>query len=191
MAADRDAASDGLPTRTSPGTAAAASYRRRPKIRRVIFLVSGFGAPRNQSHAPEANSTEVTARLMKRFMESCYPEIAVRLVHSDVSIFRYDTNVNFITHHLRPGRFAPRATSYHPVNVSIFVTKKKIERKGKPFTFFVFNAGSSSYYVYVRLYRPGWSARETRWLRRTGRSGRVASSSRWRSATARRLGYKP
>ena len=43
------------------------------------------------------------ARLMKRFIEACYPHVAVRLVHSGESIFRYDTNVNFVTHHLRPG----------------------------------------------------------------------------------------
>ena len=40
---------------------------------------------------------------MKRFIEACYPHVAVRLVHSGESIFRYDTNVNFVTHHLRPG----------------------------------------------------------------------------------------
>ena len=90
----------------SSGAAAAEQQQQQqqqPKIRRVIFLVSGFGAPRNQTHATEGNSTEATARLMKRFIESCYPYVEVRLVHSDDSIFRYDTNVNFVRHHLRPG----------------------------------------------------------------------------------------
>lgn len=74
-----------------------------PKVRRVLFLVSGYGAPRNEAHAPQGNSTEATARLMKRFVEECYPEVVVRLVHSDDSILRYDANVRFVTHRLRPG----------------------------------------------------------------------------------------
>ena len=67
-----------------------------------MYLVSGYGAPRDARHAPESNSTEATARLMKRFVEACYPEIEVRTVHSGNGVFRYDKNVRFVNHHLRP-----------------------------------------------------------------------------------------
>jgi len=53
------------------------------KTRRVLYLVSGYGAPVNASHAPESNSTEAMARLMKKFVELAYPGlIDVRLAHS-------------------------------------------------------------------------------------------------------------
>lgn len=65
-------------TAAAAAVAISAAGAPHPQIRRVIFLVSGFGAPRNQTHAPEANSTQATARLMKRFIESCYPHVVVR-----------------------------------------------------------------------------------------------------------------
>ena len=71
--------------------------------RRVLYLVSGYGAPVNASHAPESNSTEATARVMKRFVESAYPGlIDVRLAHSGNGVFRYDKNVSFVSETLRP-----------------------------------------------------------------------------------------
>ena len=73
------------------------------KTRRVLYLVSGYGAPVNASHAPESNSTEAMARLMKKFVELAYPGlIDVRLAHSGNGVFRYDKNVSFVTETLRP-----------------------------------------------------------------------------------------
>lgn len=71
--------------------------------RRVLYLVSGYGAPVNASHAPESNSTEAMARVIKRFVDRAYPGlIDVRLAHSGNGVFRYDKNVSFVTETLRP-----------------------------------------------------------------------------------------
>ena len=73
------------------------------RTRRVLYLVSGYGAPVNASHAPESNSTEAMARVMKRFVEWAYPGlIDVRLAHSGNGVFRYDKNVSFVSETLRP-----------------------------------------------------------------------------------------
>ena len=80
-----------------------AAAPRRVETRRVLYLVSGYGAPVNASHAPESNSTEAMARLMKKFVELAYPGlIDVRLAHSGNGVFRYDKNVSFVTETLRP-----------------------------------------------------------------------------------------
>jgi hypothetical protein len=80
-----------------------AAAPRRVETRRVLYLVSGYGAPVNASHAPEGNSTEAMARLMKKFVELAYPGlIDVRLAHSGNGVFRYDKNVSFVTETLRP-----------------------------------------------------------------------------------------
>ena len=68
-----------------------------PVVRRVVFLVSGFGAPRDATHAPDDNSTAATARLMKRFIEASYPNVAVKLVHGGQDAFRYAANGAFFT----------------------------------------------------------------------------------------------
>ena len=80
-----------------------AAAPRRVETRRVLYLVSGYGAPVNASHAPESNSTEAMARVMKRFVEWAYPGlIDVRLAHSGNGVFRYDKNVSFVSETLRP-----------------------------------------------------------------------------------------
>ena len=80
-----------------------AAAPRRVETRRVLYLVSGYGAPVNASHAPESNSTEAMARVMKTFVELAYPGlIEVRLAHSGNGVFRYDKNVSFVTETLRP-----------------------------------------------------------------------------------------
>ena len=102
-----EGAQEGAQEGADPGSlvnspAVGVSSRTSTRVRRVLYLVSGYGAPRDASHAPESNSTEATARLMKRFVEACYPEIDVRAVHSGNGVFRYDKNVRFVNHHLRP-----------------------------------------------------------------------------------------
>ena len=78
-----------------------AAAPRRVETRRVL-LVSGYPRERT-SHAPESNSTEAMARLMKTFVERAYPGlIDVRLAHSGNGVFRYDKNVSFVTETLRP-----------------------------------------------------------------------------------------
>ena len=72
------------------------------KIKRILYLVSGYGAPVDSTHAPESNSTEATARVMKAFVNRAYPDIDVRLAHSGNGVFRYDKNVSFVNEKLRP-----------------------------------------------------------------------------------------
>jgi hypothetical protein len=74
-----------------------------------LYLVSGYGAPVNATHAPEGNSTESVARVMMQFMNRAYPAIYVRLAHSGNGVFRYDANVAFVNekvsisnHHIPP-----------------------------------------------------------------------------------------
>ena len=96
--ATNDDPNNGGPRRSSFGTSS-----QQPKIRRVVHLVSGYGAPRDRSHAPESNSTEATARIMKRFVEAAYPgQIVVRLAHSGNGVFRYGANARFVDRRLRP-----------------------------------------------------------------------------------------
>ena len=75
---------------------------REPKIRRVVYLVTGFGDPVEESHSPEANSTAATARLMKLFINLTHPTVEVKLVDSGAGVFRYDENVRFLQTNLRP-----------------------------------------------------------------------------------------
>ena len=75
---------------------------REPKIRRVVYLVTGFGDPVEESHSPEANSTAATARLMKLFINLTHPNVEVKLVDSGAGVFRYDENVRFLQTNLRP-----------------------------------------------------------------------------------------
>ena len=46
--------------------------------RKVVYLVSGVGVPRDESAAPGANSTECAARLMKLWLKVTYPQLQVR-----------------------------------------------------------------------------------------------------------------
>ena len=85
------------------GGASGAETEKERITRRVLYLVSGYGAPVNASHAPESNSTEAMARVIKRFVNTAYPGlIDVRLAHSGNGVFRYDKNVSFVTETLRP-----------------------------------------------------------------------------------------
>ena len=73
------------------------------RVRRVVYLVSGYGAPADAARAPESNSTEAVARVMKRFIEVAYPDACeVRLAHSGNGVFRYESNVAFVHEKLRP-----------------------------------------------------------------------------------------
>ena len=78
------------------------SFQKERNIRRVLYLVTGFGDPVEESHSPEANSTAATARLMKRFINACHPHVEVKLVDSGAGVFRYDENVRFLQTNLRP-----------------------------------------------------------------------------------------
>lgn len=53
------------------------------KGRKVLFLISGQGTPRNEAARVQDNSTEITAKLMKLFVEKEYPMVDVQLVHSE------------------------------------------------------------------------------------------------------------
>jgi hypothetical protein len=50
--------------------------------RKILFLISGQGTPRDESARVQDNSTEITAKLMKLFLQKEYPMIEVHLVHS-------------------------------------------------------------------------------------------------------------
>jgi hypothetical protein len=77
--------------------------RRYSSNKKVIYLISGQGTPRDSSADIIDNSTEYTARLMKLFISMYYKDIVVELVHSGTSnLFRYDENIKFVKGVLLP-----------------------------------------------------------------------------------------
>ena len=70
--------------------------------KKVLMLVSGVGTPRNWTHSIAGNSTETCADVMKRFVQTLYPELVVVQVHSNTNIFRYDENITFVQQELMP-----------------------------------------------------------------------------------------
>ncbi|CAM9756738.1 unnamed protein product [Chrysoparadoxa australica] len=74
---------------------------------KVLYLSSGVGVHRNEITDDEegicmGNSTEITAQLMKIFIEATNPDVQVRLIHSTTNIFRYDENIRFVQKELLP-----------------------------------------------------------------------------------------
>lgn len=88
------------------------------KGRKILFLISGQGTPRDESARVQDNSTEMTAKIMELFMQKEYPMIEVHLVHSQglqvyiiqiglfnlcaENLFRYDANISFVRTILLP-----------------------------------------------------------------------------------------
>ena len=68
----------------------------------TVFLVSGVGTPRNQSHELMGNSTDGVARLMEAWLSRVYPSLEIIRVHSLSNLFRYDENIAFVNHELLP-----------------------------------------------------------------------------------------
>lgn len=71
-------------------------------VKKVVVLVSGVGTPRNWTHSITGNSTQTCAGLMKKFIQSLYPEVTVVCIHSNTNIFRYDENIVFVKRELMP-----------------------------------------------------------------------------------------
>lgn len=67
-----------------------------------VILVSGIAQPRNPRHETGANSTEVVAHLMEKFIQRVYPAVQVTRLHSGRGIFRFDDNVHFVRQRLLP-----------------------------------------------------------------------------------------
>lgn len=77
--------------------------RRYSSNKKVVYLISGQGTPRDSNADIIDNSTEYTARLMKLFINMYYKDIVVELVHSGTSnLFRYDENIKFVKGVLLP-----------------------------------------------------------------------------------------
>lgn len=77
--------------------------RRHPKnSRKILYLLSGYATPYDDTSQPQQNSTKYVGEMMIDFCRQFYPEVEPILVHSGKEIFHYDTNVLFINHTLRP-----------------------------------------------------------------------------------------
>lgn len=75
----------------------------RDKARRVLFLVTGVGTPRDTDKNVTDNSTEAVARLMEIYLRMTHLEIHdIIHVHSTTNIFRYYENIMFVKHELLP-----------------------------------------------------------------------------------------
>jgi hypothetical protein len=74
----------------------------RDGYQKVIVLVTGRGTPVSETAKISDNSTQYTAKLMQLFINRCYPEIKVQLLHSKTNLFRYDENIGFVKRELLP-----------------------------------------------------------------------------------------
>ena len=72
--------------------------------RKIIYLITGQGTPRDSRADVMDNSTEFTAKLMELFLRRIYPDITVVLLHSGrhSNLFRYDDNIKFVKSDLMP-----------------------------------------------------------------------------------------
>ena len=88
----------------------ATNYSPQTDVKKVVVLVSGVGTPRNWTHSINGNSTEACAELMERFIRIVHPDVTVVRIHSETNLFRYDENILFAKHELKPRIDAYRDT---------------------------------------------------------------------------------
>ena len=77
---------------------------RQHSFNKVVLLVSGRGTPMVQTsnNTDNDNSTKCTAELIKLLIQKTYPNVTVKLLHSDSNLFRYDENIIFVKGQLLP-----------------------------------------------------------------------------------------
>ena len=74
-----------------------------PRSRKVVYLVSGCGAPRDITQAEEANSTLRAAQAMRRLLDAAYGHlVSFHIVDSGSGVFHYGANVRFVSRELSP-----------------------------------------------------------------------------------------
>ena len=77
--------------------------RGKSESRKIVFLVSGQGTPRDESARIQDNSTEITAIIMEMFLKKVYPTLEVIQVPSPtINLFRYADNIIFVKRILKP-----------------------------------------------------------------------------------------
>lgn len=78
-------------------------FRGKSNCRKIIYLISGQGTPRDEKARIQDNSTQITAELMKIFLRKVYPELEVVLIHSpSFNLFLYRDNIVFVNTILLP-----------------------------------------------------------------------------------------
>jgi hypothetical protein len=71
--------------------------------RKIVFLVSGQGSPRDDTARVQDNSTETTAMVMEMFLKKVYPSLEVIQITSPaINLFRYADNIVFVKSILKP-----------------------------------------------------------------------------------------
>jgi hypothetical protein len=77
--------------------------RGKGRSRKIVFLVSGQGTPRDETARVQDNSTEITAMVMEMFLKKVYPSLEVVQVPSPtINLFRYADNIVFVKRMLKP-----------------------------------------------------------------------------------------
>jgi cytidine deaminase len=89
-------------TATSPRRSESAKVTSLKKNYTVVYMTSGSGSPRNQSHSHTGNSTIEAARMLGIFMQSMFPFVHPVSVHSGSGVYRCTHNVTFVNTILRP-----------------------------------------------------------------------------------------
>ena len=72
------------------------------KPNKVVLLITGAGTPADSRGHFMDNSTEHQGSIIKKWMSKIYPEIKVVLLNSDLNIFRYDDNIEFVKFYMNP-----------------------------------------------------------------------------------------
>jgi hypothetical protein len=71
--------------------------------RKIVFLISGQGTPRDHTARVQDNSTETTAIVMEMFLKKVYPSLEVIQIPSPtINLFRYADNIAFVKRNLKP-----------------------------------------------------------------------------------------
>ena len=89
-------------TATSPRRLRDTTSTPSKKIYTVIYMTSGSGSPRNQSHSHTGNSTLEASKMLGIFMQSMFPFVHPVSVHSGSGVYRCTHNVTFVNTILRP-----------------------------------------------------------------------------------------
>ena len=70
---------------------------------KIMLLITGAGTPADSQANFVDNSTEYQGKLVMEFLKVVHPDIKVIHIHtSDLNIFRYDDNIEFVKVYLNP-----------------------------------------------------------------------------------------
>ena len=70
--------------------------------RRMVYIISGAGKPRNRELDIRSNSTKGASEILGLFVRRCFPGVETRQLDSGLGVFHYDQNVSFMNEVVLP-----------------------------------------------------------------------------------------